>query len=265
VTSRGFIVPLWPATRSGTDDALYLDLLRWSVVTFRSCNPDADLIVLDIAEIMPAELRADLEQFARVWTGKNYGDAIPWEENCFNKNLVAAFSPFDETAIIDADLIWVGSADGLFEAVGADDYAGVFCSQYRAKGGGGYGVCACVTVCKSREKAKAVLAVRPRAAKPNSDETLLDLAESEGLITRTSLPPEWAWDGRALFGGGPGPFHKWKNPAKWENTRAGGWTVDGLPIRAFHVSGVKRKALADRRLALWVSLCEGRALQIVRP
>jgi hypothetical protein len=188
--------------------------------------------------------------------GPDGGPRIPWERNCFNKLLCLANSPFDETALLDADLLWTAHALDIWDGITAD-VAGVDCPQYRTRESDIPGICACITLSRDREAIRRVMALRNDLQRPNHDEDAYDLAEKRGLITRQRLPPEWAFDGRAMLGiGQAGPFHRWRDPACWpEKYPLAGWSVDGVPIRSFHLSGIKERALRDPRLMTYLKTC----------
>lgn len=254
--TRGYIIPFWPSERFGQHTAaIYETLLAASVATFRACSgPRPDLLVLDVECALSAPCREKIQPLCRIWSGWELDKTIPWERNCFNKLLTLASSPFEETALLDADLIWTASAGDVWAGV-VSQIAGVFCENYQK----GSGVCACVTVCRDREAAREAIALRPELRRPNSDEAAWDLAVKRGLVSRQLLDPRWGFDGRALLGPGPGPFHNWEHRATC--TGFGQWAVDGVPICSFHLSGIKHRAFRSPRLAQYLEHCEA----IVRP
>lgn len=266
--TRGYIIPFWPSEQCGPGTVqIYETLLAASVASFRACSgPGPDLLVLDIEGSLSEPTREAIRPLCRIWSGRNMGPGIPWERNCYNKLLALAGSPYGETCLMDADLIWTGDAGDVFDQDTAKpqaQIAGVHCPQYHR----GHGCCACLTICRDHEAAHAAIALRADLEHPDNDEDAFDLAEERGLITRARLPPKWAFDGRALVGRGPGPFHDWKNPAKWEHRTwpyADVWTVDGNPIRSFHVSGIKRPILRNKRIAAYLDACAEK-LENVRP
>jgi len=273
--TRGYMVPFWPSDRMGTDTvSTYEKMLVASVASFRACSGyDVDLLVVDCLGTLSAPTRQKLLRLmARIWTGKVLaeespltlaGADIPWEGGCcFNKLLCELHSPFDRTALFDADLIWTGPAIEVFDATWTADVAGVLCPNYSRHGSSEPGSCACLTV-SSREAILRIMTTRERVVNRNSDEQLIDCAVAEGLVTRDNLPPEWAFDGRALFGTGPGPFHNWNLLANWSRGQrwpgfpAGLWTVDGVAIRAFHISGIVRRAFKDPRVLEYLAAVNG--------
>ena len=260
--SNGYIIPFWPSERLGPETrAIYETLLAASVTSFRACSgPGPNLRVLDVEDSLSQLTRERIRPLCLVWPGWALGN-IPWERNCFNKLLTLANSPFEETALLDADLLWTGDAGDVFDEVPARDppsqIAGVISENYRR----GDGVCACVTVCRDREAVRAAMALRGQLRLPNSDEAAYNLAERRGLITRQRLAPAWAFDGRALLGPGPGQFHNWKDRATCTGFVQWEWSVDGVPIRSFHISGIKQRALGSPRVLQYLEHCAA----IVRP
>ena len=260
--TQGYMIPIWRSNRIGPRTAeIYEGLLVASVLSFRaSSGPGPDLLVVDIDCGLSGKTRNAIQPHARIWSGWELGKGLTWEQNCYNKLLCLAASPFDETALLDADLIWTGSAVNVWAGITAQ-IAGVHSPLYHR----GKGCCACLTLCLDREAARAAISLRPdlHGGSEDSDEDAYDLAEERGLITRARLSPEWAFDGRALYWRGPGTQHDWDHPARWDRT-SGTWTVDGRMVRSFHVSGIKERFLKDPRARDYLASCVGR-IGIVRP
>lgn len=276
--SRGFMLPFWPSERMGADtQRIYEFMAIQAAVSFRACSgPEPDLAVVDCRAALSAGARAHLGKVARIVTGEKLGHDIPWEAACFSKLLCLANSPWAETCLFDADQFWTGTAVDVFdsdEPRGAD-VAGVLCENYSSTGGGTAkpGVCASVTISRSPDAIRSAMTARPRATQPNADECILDRAVLEGLITRSHLPREWSFDGLALFGHGPGPFHNWRHRAIWECSAGwsgfpmGRWLVDGAPpVRCFHASGNVREVFGDRVVLGYLDRCASSlGLPIVR-
>jgi hypothetical protein len=254
--THGYIIPFWPSGRLGPDTAaIYETLLAASVLSFRACSgAEPDLLVVDVEGSLSHPTREAIKPLCRIWSGWELGTAIPWERNCFNKLLALANSPFRETALLDADLIWAAGAGDVWAGV-ASQIAGVFCENYHR----GARICACLTVCRDREAPRAAMALRRELYRPNSDEAAWGLAVERELVSRQMLAARWAFDGRALLGPGPGPFHNWERRATY--TGFGEWLVDGAHIRSFHLSGIKHRALCDPRVAQYLERCA----EVVRP
>jgi hypothetical protein len=263
--SRGFMLPFWPSERMGADtQRIYEFMAMQAAVSFRACSgPEPDLAVVDCRAALSAGARAHLGKVARIVTGGELGRDIPWEAACFSKLLCLANSPWAETCLFDADQFWAGTAVDVFnsdEPRGGADVGGVLCENYSSTGGGTSkpGVCASVTISRSPDAIRSAMTARARATQPNADECILDRAVLEGLITRSHLPREWSFDGLALFGPGPGPFHNWKRTAIYDDSAPlapGRWIVDGVPVRAFHASGNVREVFKDRVVISYLDRC----------
>jgi hypothetical protein len=227
------------------------------VWSFRANNPHLDLLVVDVPGTLPPKVRCQIRPHARIWTGRDLGTGIPWDQTCVDKLRILNHSPFAQTAMFDADVLWVGSAAGIFDGVTAD-FAGVSCPRYRQGQGSRAGYCAGVEVCTNRFAAARATLCHRRTRNPQSEEAALALAADDGYITRQLLPPEWGFEGRAWWNPGPGAMHDWQHPAVLLPSRGlhlWRWAVDGTEIRAFHFTGNKDKYLTDPRVRSYLGAC----------
>jgi hypothetical protein len=277
--TRTFAMVYW-SPEEDSCRSIYDRMTVASAISFRAQNPTADLVVICLfGSLCPVDRHklTTIGVHVMDWSGTT-------ERSTYNKTMALEMltrSFYDQVCLFDADLIWTGPADDIWNLSPECPVLAVHYPLYPMQRSG---INTCLTLVRSHEAAYVLLRTRDQLDQQDAsldpkalglvrdaprivDESIVDHVILHGSMSVGYLTPEWAMDPASWWPTSASPkrrrgfFCEWPEPLRF-NPEA---KIDrmfwvGYYPRAFHFSGRRERFLDDPRSTRYLASCLAKIL-----
>lgn len=250
--SRGFLVILYRSTGpqarvyGQTRMPVWKTCLWMAVRSFRCQNPAENLLILDLDGLLTLQDRSGLNHLGEVLGPESLPRGY-FGNNLYNKIRALRWSPFDDTALFDLDVLVTGALDDVFSFVDGGLGAMFYPRYYRRQ----TGVSTAVFVARGKADVAALLRLSGEDPYGLDDEGLLDVCLATGRLQAARIPDSYGkskqvWWSRSEVELTHSCASLWTGPLHidWQSPRPVFWLGEER-VQGFHFSGAKERYITD--------------------